>query len=112
MSGTYTVTMDADGTIHTFAGLSAKETRQLLHHFEQQTMTKVLDTLPEPDDTSMAGPNTVNFSCITTRDADGSSIGGQINDWPNMSDVASGTLHGIFDAAMAKLDKHLANKKR
>lgn len=112
MAGTYTTTMDADGTKHVYAGLSAKETRQLLHHFATHALMKVIEVLPEADDTASTGTNTVNFSCVTTRDADGSRAGGQVNDWPNLSDTAAGALHGAFDAALARLDKHLAAKHK
>jgi|SRR5579859_1388920 len=112
MAGTYTVTMDADGTTHTFAGLSAHEAKQVMHHFEVNTLAKTIDMLPEASDTSGDGANDVTFDISTARDSDKKQLGTQHNDWLGISDAAKGALHGAFDAAMAKLDKRLAAKKR
>lgn len=112
MSGTYTVTMVADGDSHVFAGLSAKDTTHLLRHFETNALGKIVDMIGEADDNSGDGANNVSFSCRTVRDSDGKDCGGQSNDWNGVSDAVVGALHGAFDNALAKLDKRLAAKKK
>lgn len=112
MAGTYTVTMNADGDTHVYAGLSAKEASHLMHHFDANALAKVIDMIPEADDKSGDGSNDVHFTIRTVRDSDGKDCGGQANDWLGVSDAVSGVLHGAFDGATAKLDKHLASKKR
>ena len=109
MSGTYTVTMDANGSVHTYAGLSAKLVSKLFHHFDNQALGKVLDMVPEADDTSGSGTNNVQFTCKTVNDLTGVNVGDQTNNWYNISDAAAGALQGAFDDALAKLDKHLAS---
>lgn len=112
MAGTYTVTMVADGDQHVFGGLSGKDVSRLMHHFDTGTLAKIIDMIPEADDKSGDGSNDVTFSMRTMRDSDSKDCGGQSNDWRGISDAASGAIHGAFDAAMAKLDKHLAAKKK
>jgi hypothetical protein len=111
MAGTYTISMNANGTPHVYAGLAATEARQLLKHFDGHAMGQIIASMPEPDDSTALGTNIVTFSCTTTRDADGSSVGTQLNTWPNVSTAGAGALQGAFDGALAKLDKHLAAKK-
>lgn len=110
--GTMTVTMDANGTKHAWAGLDANETKHLFKHFIGHAQMKVIDMLSNPDDPSFAGTNVVEFDVVTTRDSDGAKIGSQHNTWDGLSDAAAGAVVGAFDDAMAKLDKHLAAKKR
>lgn len=103
------VTANGKKSGHSFAALEAKDARHLADHLIGHALQKVNAMMPD-DPAVVQGPDSVSFEYVTTRDADGKMLGRQVNEWPIMDDATSAAIIGVYDGAMAKLDKRIAAK--
>lgn len=101
------ITVDGTSEGHDFPVLTVKEAKQLGDHLLDHAQKQIMHAWPE-DSAQFAGPRKVGFEYIVSMD--GNEVFGQSLRFGSVNDQAVDAMRGIFDGAMAKLDKRLAAK--